>query len=303
MTLTATGPVIMLTLGDFQFGISTAAYQELTRAAEYRWAALDRFGQHSALQFTGPGADTVSLDGVVYPEFRGGTGQLDAMRALAAKGEPQMLIDGSGRLLGKWAVLRVSERASVFAAAGVPRRQEFTMELRFFGEATAEEAAAVAQARAAAPAAAASGPFGSAREAATAITTAGSSIGSRVSSAADALSSAMSAVSNAAAAATSALAKANSAVASAQRLIGAAQALQSAGTQLTAANGLQGVLSAASRLVGAASGASYAAAELAGSDPAFEAVQTSAARLANEATRASSQASALLQRIDPWPGM
>lgn len=121
---------VMMTLGGFQFGISTAAYQELRRKTEYRWPAQERFMQGEALQYVGPGADTITLPGVIYPGFRGGTGQLDAMRALAAQGTPHMLITGAGSVLGEWVVERIEEGQSVFAAAGAPRKQEFTMSLR-----------------------------------------------------------------------------------------------------------------------------------------------------------------------------
>ena len=43
----------MLQLGAYQFAVSAAAYQDLTRRAEYRWAAQERVGATDALQFTG----------------------------------------------------------------------------------------------------------------------------------------------------------------------------------------------------------------------------------------------------------
>lgn len=121
---------IMMQLGSFQFGLATAAYQELTRSTNYTWAAQPRFGQDDALQDTGPGADNLTLPGVVYPEFRGGTGQLDALRALAEQRTPLRLVDGLGRMRGEWVIEKVDERASVFAQRGVARKQEFTVSLR-----------------------------------------------------------------------------------------------------------------------------------------------------------------------------
>lgn len=144
------GAPVMMTLGGYRFGITTAAYNELTRTAEWRWQAQDRFGGTPAVQHTGKGAEAITLPGVIYPEWRGGTGQLDAMRALADSGEPQVLIDGAGRVLGMWAIERIEERQAVFAAAGVPRRQEFTMTLKKVDEAdpvaSAFEAASTAAA-------------------------------------------------------------------------------------------------------------------------------------------------------------
>ena len=86
----------MLALGEYRFSISAAAYQELTRAAEYRWAAQERLGRRPARQYLGPGEETISLRGVIHPHYRGGPGQLDRMRAEAAKGEPLLLTGGDG---------------------------------------------------------------------------------------------------------------------------------------------------------------------------------------------------------------
>lgn len=123
-------PTVMLQLGGFQFGIATAAYQDLQRATEWRWAAQDRFGKMPALQFTGPGADTMTLTGVVFPEWNGGVVQLDALRALGDAGTPHDLVGGNGASLGQWVVKGVDEGQTVFAAGGVPRRMEFTLQLQ-----------------------------------------------------------------------------------------------------------------------------------------------------------------------------
>lgn len=121
---------VMMQLGSFQFSISTAAYQELRRRTEYRWASQDRFGRMPALQFTGAGADSIDLSGTIYTEYRGGLGQLNAMRAQASRGQPLLLVDGNGNLLGHWVIESVEEDQSVFAAAGRPRKQQFTLRLR-----------------------------------------------------------------------------------------------------------------------------------------------------------------------------
>lgn len=137
------GTPVMMQLGSYQFGLSTAAYQELLRRSGYRWASQDRFGQAPARQYTGPESETIELSGIIYAEFRGGTGQLDAIRALAAKGLPQRLIDGSGRLLGRWVIESIEETQSTFAAKGYPRKQEFSLQISSFPESATSIAAAV----------------------------------------------------------------------------------------------------------------------------------------------------------------
>ena len=123
----------MMRLGSFSFGINTAAYNELRRTTEYKWPALERFGQDDALQYTGPGADTITLTGVILTAYRGGAGQLNRLRAIAATGQPQLLVSGLGAIMGRWVIERIDEGQAVFAAAGHPRRQEFTVQLRKYG--------------------------------------------------------------------------------------------------------------------------------------------------------------------------
>ncbi|NEU33736.1 phage tail protein, partial [bacterium LRH843] len=106
----------MMRLGSYKFCIYTPAYQELNRTTNYKWGEQAVFGDWDNLQFLGPGEDTQSLTGVVYPEFKGGTGQIDELRALAATGIPQLLISGTGKILGYWVINSITEGQTKFAA-------------------------------------------------------------------------------------------------------------------------------------------------------------------------------------------
>jgi len=121
---------VMMQLGGFQFSIDRAAYQELSRSAEYRWAEQARIGAADALQFTGYGAEEISLRGVIYPEYKGGTGQVAVMRTQASLGVPLPLISGGGGVFGLWVIMGVREGQRIFARGGAPRRQEFELRLR-----------------------------------------------------------------------------------------------------------------------------------------------------------------------------
>jgi phage protein U len=125
---------IMMTLGEFRFGLSTATYQEFKRVTAYRWASQDVFNHTPSMQFLGPGADEITLTGVIYTHFKGGLTQLDNMRSEAAKGEALLLTDGLGEIHGDWVIKRIAETQSKFIAKGAPRKQSFTMALSFYGE-------------------------------------------------------------------------------------------------------------------------------------------------------------------------
>ena len=124
----------MLALGEYRFSVDTAAYQELVRTSEYRWQAQERLGSRPAQQYLGPGEESIELTGTIFPAYRGGLGQLDAMRAEAGKGQPLMLASGSGDVLGKWCITRVEETRSLFHADGAPRKKEFRLRIVHYGQ-------------------------------------------------------------------------------------------------------------------------------------------------------------------------
>lgn len=123
---------IMMMLGSFQFCILTAAYQELNRHSEYKWPSQHRFGQRPSSQFVGIGEETITLAGIIYPEYRGGFQQVEQMRSMAGRGQPLLLVDGLGKLWGRWVIESIDEKQSLFAAFGAPRKQEFNLQLRRF---------------------------------------------------------------------------------------------------------------------------------------------------------------------------
>lgn len=125
---------IMMALGTFRFGLPTAAYQQLQRTNTYRWPEQQRMGREPALQFSGPGSETIELEGVIFPHFKGGLGQVDAMRTEAGKGKPLLLIDGQGKQWGKYCILEIRETQTPFAQGGIPLKQQFSLRLVRYGE-------------------------------------------------------------------------------------------------------------------------------------------------------------------------
>lgn len=125
---------VLMKLGSFTFGVDTAAYQELTRSNEYRWKTVNTVGKQGR-QYIGEGLETISLNGTIFPLYKGGTDQLDDIRELANTGEPQILVDGRGNVWGKFTIDRVEERATNFLSNGAPRKQKFTIKLTRFHDA------------------------------------------------------------------------------------------------------------------------------------------------------------------------
>lgn len=125
---------ILMTLGGFQFEINTAAHEQMQRQNAYRWEKQDRLGREPAMQFIGKGEEKISLNGTIYPHFRGGLGQINSMRRMAEDGEPLQLIDGLGNVFGRYCILQVQETQTTFLGPGIPRRMDFSLELSRYGE-------------------------------------------------------------------------------------------------------------------------------------------------------------------------
>ncbi|MGI9278207.1 MAG: phage tail protein [Endozoicomonas sp.] len=119
-----------LALGEYRFSVATAALQELERTSEWRWADKDVIQGKPQSDFIGPGLDTLELNGVIFPHFRGGLGQVDAMRAEANKGAPLRLVLGTGQDMGLWTIRRIQETQRRLYDRGIPLKVEFRLSLK-----------------------------------------------------------------------------------------------------------------------------------------------------------------------------
>lgn len=120
---------MMMCLGQFVFSLTTLAHQELQRQTNWRHASTSRVGARAALQFMGPGDDTITLPGLILPEF-GQRISLDEIHQMADTGAPFVLVDGGGRVHGQFVITDKSETGSYFDQLGTPKRIEFSITLK-----------------------------------------------------------------------------------------------------------------------------------------------------------------------------
>ena len=125
---------VMMALGNYRFALESAAYQQLQRTINYRWQAQNRIANDPAMQFIGAGQEQISLEGVIYPHFRGGLGQIENMKLSADQGEPLLLVDGLGQVWQRWVITQIEETREVFLKDGVPRKITFRLSIVRYGE-------------------------------------------------------------------------------------------------------------------------------------------------------------------------
>ncbi|MFF7108105.1 phage tail protein [Pseudomonas sichuanensis] len=118
----------------YYFNLNTAAFDELRRQTSARWAAQERLTRDIAQQAVGHGEDKLSLKGAIFPTFKGGLKQLDAIRTIIRKLQPVTLITGYGDVLGTWCLVSVDEDQSALLPGGIPRKQGFSLEFVKYGD-------------------------------------------------------------------------------------------------------------------------------------------------------------------------
>lgn len=119
---------------QFCFNLDTAPFDQLTRQTEFRWASQERLTRRPAQQSPGLGDERITLRGAIFPHWRGGLEQLDALRKIGIRREPLNLITGYGIVLGTWCLTRVEEEQGALIRGGIPRKQSFTLEFVRYGE-------------------------------------------------------------------------------------------------------------------------------------------------------------------------
>lgn len=118
----------------YYFNLDTAAFDELSRSTEFRWASQERLSRRPAQQAVGIGDDKLTLKGTIYPGFKGGLKQLDTLRSIGAKLQPLSLTTGYGDVIGTWCLKNINEEQGALLHGGIPRKQGFSLEFVRYGD-------------------------------------------------------------------------------------------------------------------------------------------------------------------------
>ena len=131
---------MLIQFGNFQFSISTAAYDRLTRYSRANWVRLPILGGGEVLQALGHENDIIELVGTFYPEFasymggKAGTFYMDGLRNYLKSQEPRRIVTERGSTLGYWVIEDFVNQDSRFMIDGTPRKQSFRLRMRYYGK-------------------------------------------------------------------------------------------------------------------------------------------------------------------------
>lgn len=145
-----------MSLGDILFyrpfpGDVTPSFETITREMQASVPSQPRIGRDNAMQFTGPGEETISIHGRMFPYIFGGLSTLDALRDALRAGKPMMLVmfspnmteesativpdqTYSGKKVGNYMLRSVKRQDYLYTSDGLPMKVDFTIELVLYGD-------------------------------------------------------------------------------------------------------------------------------------------------------------------------
>jgi phage protein U len=125
---------MMMILGLFIFELKTAPYQQLGWENSWRHVKADRVGGSPRYQYIGPGEESLTLTGVLYPEITGGDISLMALRAMGYTGYAWPLIEGTGLMFGMYVITGLKQNRATFFRDGKAAVIEFSLSLKKVNE-------------------------------------------------------------------------------------------------------------------------------------------------------------------------
>jgi hypothetical protein len=120
-----------MALGEFVFGLSSGfPYESLDRKTSGGWVSLDMISSKPRSHQTGQGLEELRLNGKA--QFAAGMAKLDELRAMADARVPYVLVDGVGRVWGRWRIDGVNEGQKRVLDDGTTTLLEWSLDLSEF---------------------------------------------------------------------------------------------------------------------------------------------------------------------------
>lgn len=120
-----------MALGSFVFGLGSGfPYERLERKTSGGWVSLDIISSKPKSHNTGQGLESLRLSGKA--QWAEGMTKLDELRAMADARQPYALVDGVGRVWGRWRINDVTESQQRVLDDGTTSLLEWSLDLEEF---------------------------------------------------------------------------------------------------------------------------------------------------------------------------
>ena len=140
--------MVVMSLGPHIFYVplpdhDTPSFETMDRDATYTWIASQRLSRKPAMQFSGPGEETITINGRLFPNQFGGLSTIEGLRESASEGKVLTLMryyplgepkGMAGVTIGRYGIKRVRTSESKIGSNNVANKIDFTIEMVEYGE-------------------------------------------------------------------------------------------------------------------------------------------------------------------------
>lgn len=121
----------------------TTGFDNFQRDTQYSWTSQERLSRDPAMQFTGRGEETITVEGKTYPYHFGGLSTLKLLRDAASAGRPYILARFYtvqnpkayvSEVIGNFVIKRIRTVESKIGRIGIAHKVDFTIEMTRYGD-------------------------------------------------------------------------------------------------------------------------------------------------------------------------
>lgn len=121
---------MLMIYGQTPFMAKDVPFDRLERDRQWNWASNNRVNNTPAYQYIGKGEESISLSGILMPEYTAGALSLENFRKMADQGMPFLLMTGYGQVYGYYFLDSIKETHSEYEGSGIAQKIEFSLSLR-----------------------------------------------------------------------------------------------------------------------------------------------------------------------------
>jgi phage protein U len=123
---------VLLAIGPVIFQATRNGYENLKRSTAFNWIEIPLLNRAPAYQYTGEGAESVTIEGVFYSAFTVPEIEEALLRSIAKTGEPYFLISAIGEILGRFFIENLEFSTPILNSDGTAKIKNFSISLKKF---------------------------------------------------------------------------------------------------------------------------------------------------------------------------
>lgn len=123
---------VLMSLDQYLFEVWGTNVDRASQKDSWNWVEHETAVDIPDLEYTGAGAPTAGLSGMIFPFVYGELGAIEKLRNLGRQARPMILMDGTGKKWGHYVITGLEQNNESLAMDGIPRKITWRLDLKKF---------------------------------------------------------------------------------------------------------------------------------------------------------------------------